>query len=230
MPASPTPDARWQAELLPIYRLYSGLAAGLDRESGLGGKLLFAGALDVQGCRLIRASNIAGAASMSVIADPVIQREAMREGVIDILVTSLDEALRVVKNEIRKHQGVAVGIAVAAEAVLAEMRERGVLPDLLPPAGMPGSGGDLSDFTRHGARHVEAQDLAAGCVFLAWSTPPPHFEAQALALLPPDDYANRRWLRLSHRYLGPAARRVRSLACTSEQAASLRQALDPPVL
>ncbi len=48
--------------------------------------------------------------------------------------TSLDEALRILKNEIRKRETVAVCVAAAPETVEREMLERGVLPDLLPPA------------------------------------------------------------------------------------------------
>src|SRR5215475_15725073 len=71
-----------------------------DRESsGLGGKLLYAGELD-EDCRaLIAAANIAGAASLCVSADARAQKRAIHEGVVDFLVTSLDEALRILKNE-----------------------------------------------------------------------------------------------------------------------------------
>lgn len=232
MLASPNPDPhrqaalRWQAELLPIYELYCGLAVDMDPESGLGGKLLFAGELNAEGRAFVRAANIAGAASLSVTADLEVQRLIIRDAVVDILVTSLDEALRVVKNEIRKHQGVAVGIAAPVAAIVSEMRERGVLPDLLPP--MSPNDPELSEFLRHGARTVQPHPVPSGSTFTAWSNPPANFEAVAGPLLPPGDHASRRWLRLSHRYLGPAARLVRSLACTPEQSARLEEAMQTP--
>ena len=74
------------------------------------------------------AGNIAGAASLAATADPVAQKQAIREGVVNFLVTSLDEALRILKNEIRKRETVAVCVAASPQAVAAEMLERGVLP------------------------------------------------------------------------------------------------------
>ena len=41
-----------------------------------------------------------------------------------------DEALRVLKNEIRKHRPLSVALDGAVEPAIEEMRERGVLPDL----------------------------------------------------------------------------------------------------
>ncbi len=100
-------------------------------EPSLGGKLLYAGELDAEARALLVAANIAGAASLAASADRAAQKQAIRDGVVDFLVTSLDEALRILKNEIRKRETVAVCVAVAPEAIEREMRERGVLPDLL---------------------------------------------------------------------------------------------------
>jgi urocanate hydratase len=221
----PAPSAIEQ-ELAAIYRLYAALAGRMDPESGLGGKLLFAGQLDASGCRLVRAANIAGAATLAASADAAVQRQAIREGVVDFLVTSLDEALRILKNEIRKHQTVAVGLALAPETTLREMQERGVLPDLLPPASSSGS--DPPEFARFlaaGARRVEAETMPTGHTFLAVSIPNgwtfAEFDALLAEDLAPEDHLNQRWLRLSPRYLGPAARRIRSLECSQETASKL---------
>jgi hypothetical protein len=217
-----------EQELAAVYRLYAALAAQMDPHSGLGGKLLFAGELDAAGCRLVRAANIAGAASLAATADADLQRQAIREGVVDFLVTSLDEALRILKNEIRKRQTVAVGVALAPETVLHEIEERGVLPDLLPPASSPES--DAPEFARFmaaGARHVEAEAMQEGRTFLAVSIPYgfplglQEFAALLAEHLAPEDHLNHRWLRLSPRYMGPGARRIRSLECSEETASKL---------
>jgi urocanate hydratase len=120
----------------PVFRRYMALAATLplDLQSGLGGKLLYAGELNSQGRNLLYAANIAGAASLATSADPAVQRQAIRDGVIDFLVTSLEEALRILKNEIRKHQPVSVGISADPHWLAAQMLDRGVLPDLLSAA------------------------------------------------------------------------------------------------
>ena len=216
-------DHEWQTRLEPVYRLYAAIVRHAHPDTGLGGKLLYAGELHEDGCRLVRAGNVAGAASLSATVDPTALRHANRDGVADFLVTSLDEALRILKNEIRKKQAVSVGVSVSPAAMVAEMIERGVLPDLLPPAAWAGVETHW-EFAAHGARTVPVDDAADG-TFLAWSPAPTDFERLVLSVLPADDSLNRRWLHLSPRYLGPAARRVRSLACTAEVAARIAEAL-----
>jgi len=212
-----------EREMASIYRLYAALACGLDPEFGLGGNLLYAGELDQPGCRLVRAANIAGAASLAASADAAVLRQAMRDGVIDFVVTTLDEALRILKNEIRKRQPVAVGVAASPAAIAKEMAERGVLPDLLAPdphstPAMP----ELSVFLARGARRIQAQPLPPGKKFLAlpipsaWAQRTAEFDALLLEFLATEDHANRRWLRLAPRYLGRQARQIRSLACNGE--------------
>lgn len=217
MPSAEQFDPALQAELEAVYAFYAGLARNLDPGSGLGGKLLYAGELDGDGMRMVRAANIAGAASLSATSDVAAQRSAIRDGVIDFLVTSLDEALRILKNEIRKRNGVAVGIADAPAKIVAEMRERGVLPDLL----RAGSDLDIADFIAQGAQILNSAPLPAHRKLIAFTSPPAGFERRALELLSQSDYAARRWLRLSPRYLGPQARRVRSVPCDASVAAAL---------
>jgi urocanate hydratase len=218
-----------ERELAAVYRLYAALAERMDPATGLGGKLLFAGELDAAGYRLVRAANIAGAATLAAAADTTLQRLAIREGVIDFLVTSLDEALRILKNEIRKRQTVAVGVALAPETVLRQMDERGVLPDLLPPASSPAP--DALEFARFlaaGAQCVEAQSMPQDRTFFFVSDPsgfPLGLDKVARLLaeeLAPEDHLNQRWLRLSPRYLRPDARRIRSFECSQETALKLQ--------
>jgi urocanate hydratase len=213
-------DPVLEAELTAVYRLYAALSRTLDPQTGLGGKLLYAGELHPDGFRLVRAGNIAGAASLSVSADPDRQKRAVREGVVDFLVTSLDEALRILKNEIRKHRGVAVGIGLHPEAVEQEMFERGVLPDLLFP------GARFDAWTDAGAEVVEVAAIPPGKTLLTVALPSGwgrHTEIETLLLdsLPEDDWAARRWLRMSPRYLDPHARRIRSLLCGIEAVSPL---------
>jgi CheY-like chemotaxis protein len=216
--AHPVP-ASIELEIASVYRLYAALAREMDSESGLGGKLLYGYDLDGERCRLLRAANIAGAASLAASADPAVARQAMRDGAVDFVVTSLDEALRILKNEIRKRQAVAVAVTAPPEAMEREMLDRGVQPDLLaaPPAGP-----ELAAFLAKGARCVVAQPLPPPRKFLvwpvpdAWATRTAEFDALLLQRLAADNHANRRWLRLSPRYLGYQARRLRSLECSVE--------------
>ena len=219
---------------LQVERLYAALIAaanpgpGANSEPGLGGKLLYAGELDRQRRALLVAGNIAGAASLAVTADSAAQKQAIRDGVADFLVTSLDEALRILKNQIRKCETVAVCVAAAPEAVEREMLERGVLPDLLPP-GFSGASRFSMSFGR-GVRQIELVAPEDSQTLLTWHVAAapaiwlPKLDAIALDCLSPDSSpaasAARRWLRLAPRYLGRLAQGVRLLRCGESFAAN----------
>ncbi len=222
-PTATLAEVRTEMEL--VYRHYLGLASETDSETGLGGKLVWAGELDAEGCRLVRAANIGGAASLSATADAAAQRMAIREGVIDFLVTSLSEALRILKNEIRKRNAVAVGVTVAPELMEAEMLARGVAPDLVRTMAREVAAGD---FLQHGARAIAPGRVADDCEFFVIADAPAEFEARALTLIPETDLALRRWVRLSPRYLGPQARRMRAMPCDREMAAKLTEIRSVP--
>jgi len=216
-----------------IFRLYASLAATLplDPRSGLGGKLLYAGEIGAAGRNLLYASNIAGAASLAASAHPAALREAMRDGVIDFLVNSLEEALRILKNEIRKRQTVSVGVSVDSHHLVDQMVERGVLPDLLPPIRRPDGEADLNRaqadmFLSQGAKRVAEPAApfpheAAG--FVTWAVDGnfarwlPRLDACAHAVIPADDELRLRWLRLAPRYLGRLAQRQRGVLFSVEE-------------
>lgn len=183
-------------------------------EPTLGGKLLFAGELDGDCRALIVAANIAGAASLCATSGSEAQKQAIRDGVIDFLVTSLDEALRILKNEIRKRETVAVCVAFPPQELESEMLERGVLPDLLRP------GADSSEHDRE--LHLrqpspEVSDPVAATALVVWSVAAapaqwlPKLDVIALDCLPPNAGAARRWVRLAPSYLGRLAKGVRLL-------------------
>ena len=186
---------------LQVERFYAGLisVAEWGAQAGLGGKLLYAGQLDGEARALLVAANIAGAASLVATADVTAAKRAMRDGVVDFLVTSLDEALRILKNELRQRQAVAVCAALPAEAVAEEMRERGVLPDIEPPL--------------QPAPVEESQALLAWRVASAPALSLPKLDALALDCLPPEATSERRWLQLAPRYLGRLAQGERLLRC-----------------
>jgi hypothetical protein len=232
MSPEPTPPFSFAFQVESLYAaLLQTASPVLSSEPKLGGKLLYAGELDEAGLALMAAGNIAGAATLASTADPATQKQAIRTGVVDFLVTSLDEALRVLKNEIRKREPVAVCVAVAPEAVEREMLERGVLPDLLASETLTGCAAFLSQ----GACSVEPADEDETQVLLAWSVAAapaqwlPKLDALALDCLGSEDWPARRWLRLAPRYLGRLAQGVRVLRCKEEIAAKflkrVRQAL-----
>jgi len=210
--------------LVQVERSYAGListadpGSSPDAEPSLGGKLLYVGELDEDGRALLVAANIAGAASLAATADETTQKQSVRDGVVDFLVNSLDEALRILKNEIRKQETVAVCVAQAPETVKWEMLERGVRPDLVRPT---------NEFTGHspfvsqGARQISEPECKNLSV-LTWSVAAaparwlPKLDAIALDCLPPEACSARRWLRLAPRYLGRLAQGGRLLPWNSE--------------
>ena len=215
-----------------VERFYAGLLpwANLDAQTGaepsLGGSLLYAGELDAAGSALAAAGSVAGAASLAALEDGARQRQAMRDGVVDFVVTTLDEALRILKNSIRKREAAAVCVAQSARAVEREMAELGVLPDLLPPgdAFLP----ERRWFLEQGARQAQAASVPEGQTVLMWSVAEEpvrwlaRLDETARACLEASSDRGRgaalRWLRLSPRYLGRMARGARLLRCEMETA------------
>lgn len=211
-----------------VERFYAALMvfakseAGADREPALGGQLLYAGELDDQSRILVVAANVSGAATLTATADQATQRQAMRDGVVDFLVTNLDEALRILKNEVRKRETVAVCVGQAPEAVESEMRERGVVPDLIAGR-LPGASRIPAGFVPN-AKQIEPQAVGESQSLLTWSIASapaqwmPKLDAFALECENADDGEARRWLRLAPRYLGRLARGIRVLRCEPDTA------------
>jgi hypothetical protein len=234
LPMAPDPNLTAAFDLaLQVERYYAALmqaaAAGSSprAQPDLGGKLLYAGELDGEGRALIAAANIAGAASLGATADADARKQAVRDGVVDFLVTSLDEALRILKNEIRKRQTVAVCVAGAPQAVEREMLERGVLPDLLRPGAAAAP--ERAPFLNQGARQIQLSKLEKNPALLRWRVAAapaqwlPKLDDLAMNCLREEDGAARRWLRLAPRYLGRPAQGVRLLRCDEETAQSFLQ-------
>lgn len=181
---------------------------------GLSGKLFYAGELDDEGRGVVVAANVAGAATLVATANREAPKQALRDGVADFLVNSLDEALRILKNVLRKGETAAVCVALAPDAVEREMQERGVAPDLLRTDATIGAGDD------RGRRGEAVQESGTkDPAFLTWrvaSTLPKELarlDEIALECLGAEDWAARRWLRQAPRFLGRMAEGYRLLEC-----------------
>jgi hypothetical protein len=208
---APLPTAlEFTTQVEEEYRRLIGSALA-DRENGLGGQLFYAGDLDEEARALVAAANIAGAATLVVTADRDAQKQAIREGIADFLVNSLDEALRILKNELRKREAVAVCVGLAAVAVENEMTERGVLPDFrradLRSAGAPHA--LLADTGEQAEADQQTPVLVTWSVARAPAQWLPKLDAIALDCLDEDAWQARRWLRLAPRFLGRLAHGMR---------------------
>jgi len=214
-----------------VYANYAGLMryAAAHGQDGLGGTLLYAGELDAAGRILAIAGNIAGAATLAATAHQDAAKQAMREGAVDFVVTNLDEALRILKNQVRKHEPAAVCVGAARENVEREMTERGVLPDVLHAGGLDDA--VAAQFVAAGAQRARVEPFEAGETLFTIEIPVAlmrelaRVEEILAASLAENDLINRRWLRLSPRYLGPSARRVRSVVCANGAVAELKEQL-----
>jgi hypothetical protein len=165
------------------------------------------GELVAEARALVIAANVAGAATLAASADTEVCKQAMRDGVVDFLVTTLDEALRILKNELRKRETVAVCVAQAPEVVKQEMRERGVQPDLQRPI--------------HPSALQQNQRILCWRVAAAPALWLPKIDALAMSSLAQEEGTARRWQHLAPRYLARLAQSVRVLRCSGNIAGSI---------
>ena len=224
-PASATSD-RLQLDACALYRALTSGATSVngcdqEKEPALGGKLLYAGELDSHGRAMVIAGNVSGCATLATTAEPTVQKLVIRDGVVDFVVTSLDEALRVLKNEVRKRATVAVCVSEAPSIVEREMIERGVLPDLVF-AGVPGEERRMPHFGVR-SREIRGAERESSQAVITWQVAqaPARWMAKldetALGCLA-SDWRAQRWIRLSPRYCGRMAQAQRALYCDPESA------------
>jgi urocanate hydratase len=105
---------------------------GGDRFAGdLGGKLIVSGGMGGMGGAQPLAATMTGAAFLGIDVDPERIKKRLKTGYCDFLVTTLDEALRILKNAVRKKENVSVGLVGNCADIIPELAERGVVPDIL---------------------------------------------------------------------------------------------------
>jgi Urocanase Rossmann-like domain len=195
-------EYRFSLRVLSFYTRIIPPDAEAPAKTDLGGNLLYAGALDDDCRALVAAANVAGAATLCATADGQAQKQAIRDGVIDFLVTTLDEALRILKNEIRKREAVAVCIGASPAVIEAQMFERGVDPDVLRPDDVPA--GDAAN----------GASIPADVALVSWSVSSaparwmPKLDAFALQCAGELSEVARRWVQRSPRYLGRLAQSI----------------------
>ncbi len=160
-------------------------AAGEKHFGGdLAGKLIVSGGMGGMGGAQPLAATMTGACYLGIEVDPERIKKRLRGGYCDFMVNSLDEALRILKNAVRKKENISVGLVGNCGDMIPELAERGVVPDMLTdqtsahdplngyvPNGMtPGRGGGAAQARSQGlrersldsmARHVEGMLQAA---------------------------------------------------------------------
>ncbi len=213
------------------------------------GSLILCLGLDAAGAALSIAGNIAGAVTLAIDDDPAHLREVIRTGACDFVVNSLDEAIRAMKNEIRKGAPLSVALAADPRVVLPEIVDRGLAPQLfatfVPPHSPPAK--DVSSAAVHlqtlGATLVHFGDAPVPEGFLDAATLVDAiiehhgwnlcsfafksaaeirtFDASALSRLSSGDNLRRRWLEVAPRILQRQRQPQRYLWLTQQEAEAI---------
>jgi urocanate hydratase len=112
---------------------YETFAAAAVKHFGgsLAGKLVASGGMGGMGGAQPLAATMNGAAFLGIDVDPERIKRRVKSGYCDVMVNSLDEALRILKNAVRKGEATSVGLVGNCADLIPEMAKRGVVPDLL---------------------------------------------------------------------------------------------------
>ena len=185
------------------------------------GSLIIACGLTAGGEEFSIASNIAGAGFLGVDSRPEICRATLRSGACDFVVNSVDEALRVLKNEIRKRKPVSVALSMNENAALEELLARGVQPELFAAFGEAAQGTEdaacrfsalgaiVADFGGKSGIGLDAdaklqeftsqQGLSLVALLCLTAEQLRSRDAELLELVPPDD-PRKRWFASAPRF------------------------------
>src|SRR5258708_3031259 len=112
---------------------YETFAAAAKKHFGgdLKGKLVVTGGMGGMGGAQPLAGTMNGAAFLGIDVDPERIKRRVKTGYCDVMVTSLDEALRILKNAVRKGEATSVGLVGNCADLIPELAKRGVVPELL---------------------------------------------------------------------------------------------------
>src|ERR1700676_2756426 len=112
---------------------YETFAAAAKKHFGgnLAGKLVVTGGMGGMGGAQPLAATMNGAAFLGIDVDAERIKRRVKAGYCDVLVTNLDEALRILKNAVRKREAASVGLVGNCADLIPELAKRGVVPDLL---------------------------------------------------------------------------------------------------
>jgi urocanate hydratase len=107
-------------------------AAGEKHFGGdLSGRLIVSGGMGGMGGAQPLAATMNGAAFLGIDVDAERIKKRLKTGYCDFMVNTLDEALRILKNAVRKKENVSVGLVGNCADIIPELADRGVVPDIL---------------------------------------------------------------------------------------------------
>jgi urocanate hydratase len=116
-----------------IQGTFETFAAAAEKHFGgeLAGKLIVSGGMGGMGGAQPLAATMTGACFLGIDVDAERIKKRLKTGYCDFMVNNLDEALRILKNAVRKKEAISVGLVGNCADVIPELAERGVLPDIL---------------------------------------------------------------------------------------------------
>jgi urocanate hydratase len=146
-----------------------GAAARRNFNGTLAGKLVIACGLGAVGGAQPLAATLHGAAALGIEPDAERIKQGVKSGYCEIMVNDLDEALRILKNSVRRHEPASVAVVGESEKLLPELAARGIVPDLVltnfrerrvdaDPLALPG----VAELQRLGALLLDAETVDRG--------------------------------------------------------------------
>jgi urocanate hydratase len=116
-----------------IQGTFETFAAAAEKHFGgeLAGKLIVSGGMGGMGGAQPLAATMTGACFLGIDVDAERIKKRLKTGYCDFMVNNLDEALRILKNAVRKKEAISVGLVGNCADVIPALAERGVLPDIL---------------------------------------------------------------------------------------------------
>jgi hypothetical protein len=225
-------------EVFDAYAALEQMAAGrgvcdVGHASWLGGWLVAVLDVDASGIAALVAGAIAGAAVLAVDSQRERVKELLRLGICDFVVNDLDEALRILKNEVRKKQPVSVCLSADPARTALEMVERGLQPEVLAGRHVAGA----TTLVERGALWLQS-GVSAGTLVTwrlqnkaaAWAAGPVLARVDELASATLEDWSEqtplrRHWLQRAPRYLGRKLAAERCVRMSDAESTRLLEAI-----
>ena len=144
-----------QETLQEAFEAFS--AAGRKHFQGnFAGKLIVSSGMGAKGGVQPLAATLNGAAFLGIDANPEQIKRRVKAGYCDVMVNDLDEALRILKNAVRKREATSVGLVGNCADVIPALARRGIVPDLLTDQT---SAHDPDSYIPQGLSIVQAAEL-----------------------------------------------------------------------
>src|SRR4051812_31470302 len=116
-----------------IQGTFETFAAAAKQHFGgsLEGKLIVSGGMGGMGGAQPLAATMAGASFLGIDVNPERIKKRLKTAYCDFMVNTLDEAVRILKNAVRKKEAVSVGLVGNCAEMIPELAARGIVPDIL---------------------------------------------------------------------------------------------------